>query len=170
MPKTAPFVQPQSGNCSLQKPEQADTVAYQRHMGALCSKHYGLREMGSYSIMWAKRWPFQDGTGTPSVPFPVRTLATFISPFCCLYKTRNTVFSSCDGQVSEAGRTPVSRQGRLGKQDSQIMLAQLGTQPPGYVMNCTSTPGRPDRHLEDYIQTLKCTPTKQPSQTSNLAL
>lgn len=53
------------------------------------------------------------------------------------------------------------REGGWTKQGTQIMLAQLGSWPPGSVMNRASADGS---------QTLACTPRKRPSQTSNLPL
>lgn len=104
------------------------------------------------------------------VPSPVRTSLLYFPPLAMCRRPETLVFRDCDGCVSEAARMPVSREGRWGKQDASIMLAQLGSRPPGDVMRCTASPGRRHRHLEDYIPTLKYTPTKQPSQTSNLAL
>ncbi|KAF6364730.1 hypothetical protein mRhiFer1_009855 [Rhinolophus ferrumequinum] len=104
------------------------------------------------------------------VPSPVRTSLLYFPPLAVCRRPETLVFRDCDGCVSEADRMPVSREGRWGKQDASIMLAQLGSRPPGDVMRCTASPGRRHRHLEDYIPTLKYTPTKQPSQTSNLAL
>lgn len=155
MPNSALCVQTQPGNCStLQQPEEANPAAQQSCTGAELSPWVGGRQCCSI-VCARRRLPW--GTEPHLSPPPARSWPSVFSR--CLYKTRSAVSSYRAGQGSEAGRMPVSREGSRGKQDAQIMLAQLGCGPPGYVMNCSSIPGRRDRHLQDYIQTLKHTPT-----------
>lgn len=158
MPNPALFVpiQPGSGSLLL-KPAPRGTA-----------EAGGGRAPGA---VWAKRWLLRVGTSTPMWSLPQwGSGLLYFPPLAVCRRPETLVSSDCNGCVSEADRMPVSQEGRWGKQDASIMLAQLGSRPPGDVKRCTASPGRRHRHLEDYIPTLKYTPTKQPSQTSNLAL
>lgn len=140
-PKTVLFVWEFS---SFQKPEQADPEAHGRHTA-------GTRGPNArcFNYKMTENWGHQEGGS--NCYKSTRTLAP--SPGNTAILTATLVvyikqFPRPRCLVPKAGRMAVSER-PWRKQDAQTVLAQLGSQPPGYVM---------PRRRADRSQTLACTP------------